>query len=130
MLNYARQRAIEILKSPRAAVLVTSGPAGLQVGEFPCQAVDLDVYLLVPRTSDHLFNLERQPGVTLLIAGCELRGEARIIPLDALVLDLPLLCETGAEWCALVKVVPARLQVCREAGWGSVETFDIDTPPG
>jgi len=31
MLDYVRQRAIEVLKVPRRAVLATSGPAGVQV---------------------------------------------------------------------------------------------------
>jgi hypothetical protein len=66
MLDYARQRAIEILKIPRSAVLATSGPAGVQLSEFPCEALDLDLYLLVPQTSDHLFNLEHVSTVSLL----------------------------------------------------------------
>jgi len=58
MLDYVRQRAIEVLKVPRRAVLATSGPSGVQVSEFPCEAIELELYLLVPQTSDHLFNLE------------------------------------------------------------------------
>ena len=41
MLDYARQRAIEALKITQKAVLATSGPAGVQATEFPCEALVL-----------------------------------------------------------------------------------------
>jgi hypothetical protein len=88
MLDYARQRAIEALRCHRKAVLATSGPAGVQASEFPCEAIDLNLYLLVPQTSDHLFNLEHDSTVTLLTAGWEVRGEAQIIPPNAPDLEL------------------------------------------
>ncbi len=125
MLDYARQRASEALSIPRKAVLATSGPAGLQAGEFPCQALDLHLYLLVPRTSDHLFNLEHNPAVTLLTAGWELKGQAQVIPAGASDLKLDLLREPGTEWCALVRVAPCRLQIRRQEGWGNLETIDL-----
>jgi hypothetical protein len=126
MLDYARQRAIEALRIPRRAVLATSGPAGLQAGEFPCQAIDADLYLLVPWTSDHLFNLEHDPSVTLLTAEWELKGEAQMISPTALDLELDLLKEPGAEWCGLVRVNPCRIQIRREKGWGYLETIELD----
>jgi hypothetical protein len=128
MLDYARQRAIEALRIPRRAVLATSGPAGLQAGEFPCQAIKLNLYLLVPKTSDHLFNLEHDSTVTLLTAGWELRGEARVISPNALDIEMYLLREPGAEWCELVRVDPGRMKVRREGSWGNLETIDIQSP--
>ena len=125
MLDYARQHAIEALRLSRTAVLTTNGPAGVQVGEFPCQALDLDLYLLVPRTSDHLYNLEHDAGVTLLSARWELKGEAHIISPNAPGVMLDLLREPGAEWCALVRVDPCRVQIRREGGWGNFETIDL-----
>lgn len=125
MLDYARQRAIEALRIPRTAVLATSGPAGVQAGEFPCEAMDLDLYLLVPQTSDHLFNLEHDSTVTLLTAGCELKGKAYIISTGAPDLELDLLREPGAEWCVLVRVEPSQVQIRSEMGWGNLETIDL-----
>jgi hypothetical protein len=125
MLDYARQRAIEALRLPRRVVLATSGPAGVQAGEFPCEAIGLNLYLLVPQTSDQLFNLERDPKVTLLAAGWELKGEARITSPDATVLGLGLLREAGAQWCVLVRVHPCQLQIRRQDGWGYLETIDL-----
>lgn len=125
MLDYARQRAIEALRIPRRAVLATSGPAGLQASEFLCESVELGLYLLVPKTSDHLINLEHDSTVSLLTAGWELKGEAQVIPPNALDLSLDLFREPGAEWCELVRVNPYRLQIRRERGWGNIETIDL-----
>ncbi len=126
MLDYARQRAIEALRIPRQAVLATSGPAGLQAGEFPCEAIDVDLYLLVPWTSDHLFNLEHDPAVTLLAAGWELKGAAQVISPTTLDRALDLLREPCAEWCGLVRVDPYRIQIRREKGWGYIETIELE----
>ena len=125
MLDYARQRAIEALGRPRTAVLVTSGPAGVQARSFPCEVIDLNLYLLVPQTSDHLFNLEHDAIVTVLTAGCELKGEAQIISRGAPDLDLDLWREPGAEWCVLVRVEPSLVQIRSEHGWGNLETIDL-----
>ncbi len=127
MLDYARQRAIEALRLPRTAVLATSGPAGVQASEFPCEAIDLNLYLLVPQSSDHLFNLEHDSTVTLLTAGWEVRGEVQIIPPNAPDLELDLLREPGAEWYVLVRVAPCRLPFRREGGWGNLETLDLSS---
>lgn len=130
MLNYARQRAQDALKIPRKAVLATGGPAGVQVGEYPCEADGLCLYLLVPKTSDHLFNLEQNPAVTVLAPNWELRGEAQIVQPDAAGLELEILGTGGqyANWlegCVLVRVEPGQVQIHREAGWGNYETIDL-----
>ncbi len=125
MLNYARQRVSEALRSPRTAILATSGPAGLLAGEFRCEANGLSLFLLVPQTSDHLFNLEQNPAVTLLSTGWELNGEARIIvPVEAAP-DLELLREPEAEWCVVVRVDAHKLHIRRKGAWGNLETIDL-----
>ncbi len=125
MLDYARQRAREALQTPRTAVLVTSGPAGIHAGEYPCEALNLELYLLVPQTSDHLFNLEHAPAVTLLAAGWELKGEAQIIPASEAVPRPDLLGKPEAEWCALVRVDPWQVQIRGLGGWENLETIDL-----
>jgi hypothetical protein len=125
MLDYARQRATEILKTPNRAILATSGPAGVQAGEFPCEAVGLELYLLVPGTSDHLFNLEHDPSVSLLSTAWEVKGEAQIVPPDAPHPGLCITLEPFAHWCQLVRVDPFLIQVRREEGWGNLETLDL-----
>ena len=111
--------------APRTAVLVTTGPAGVQAGEFPCEAISLVLYLLVPQTSDHLFNLEHDASITVLTAGCELKGQAQVISHGTPDLDLALWREPGAEWCVLVRVEPTQVQIRSERGWGNLETIDL-----
>ncbi len=123
MLDYARQRAIEALKIPQRAVLATSGPAGVQA----CEARGLELYLLVPQTSDHLFNLEHVSSVTVLTTQWELKGEAQIISSNTTDLELNILREPGAKWSMLVRVRPCKLQILKEEGWGNLETIDINS---
>jgi hypothetical protein len=125
MLDYARQRAIEVLKVPRRAVLATSGPAGVQVSEFPCEALDLELYLLVPQTSDHLFNLEHVSTVSLLTDIWDLKGEAQTLSPNSNNLKLDILREPQAQWSVLVRVRPFKLQIRKGEGWGNLETLDI-----
>lgn len=123
MLNYAHQRAAEALKIPQTAILATTGPAGLQLSEFPCEAIGLQIYLLLPQTSDHLYNLEDNPAVTLLTPVWEMQGEARVIPRAGV--DLAFLQKPGWEWSVLVHVEPSRVQLRRSDGWGNAETIDL-----
>ena len=125
MLDYARQRALEILKIPSRAVLVTSGPAGVHASVFPCEASGLNLYLLIPRASDHIFNLEQEPGVTLLTDVWELKGQAQLMPPGRQNIELDLLHEQGVEWCMLVRVETSRLQIRKQKGWGYQETIDL-----
>jgi hypothetical protein len=126
VLDYAHQKVMEALRVPGKVVLATSGPAGVQASEFPCEAAGLALYLLLPLTSDHLFNLENDPKVTLLSPFWELKGQAQLVPVEsASSLGLQLLHAPSRAWCALVRVDPARLQIRREGGWGSIETYDI-----
>jgi hypothetical protein len=106
-------------------LLVTSGPAGVQAGQFPCEALGLDLYLLVPQTSDHLFNLEHNPSVTVLTAGWQLKGEAEMIPPNTPGPKLDLVKDHSGKWCVLVRVDPHQVQIGRQAGWGNLETIDL-----
>jgi hypothetical protein len=123
MLNHLRQRVIETLSSAKAATLSTHGAAGIQANVFPCEAIDLILYLLVPRTSDHLFNLEQNPEVVVTTETWQVRGPARIAPGPPA--GLALLQQPDAAWCEVVVVHPQRLQIERPGGSGHAETIDI-----
>jgi hypothetical protein len=47
----------------RQITLTTWGPADLQAALVCCEARDLQLYVLVPQTSDLLFSLEHRPDV-------------------------------------------------------------------
>jgi hypothetical protein len=125
MLDYAQKRAAEALKTPCRIVLATMGPAGLLASEFPCEAAGLHLYLLVPKTSDHLFNLEHTPYVSLVTTGWELKGTAQILAPVGAGLALDLLRNPAVEWCQLVRIDPEQIQFQREEGWGNLETIDL-----
>jgi hypothetical protein len=124
MLNHLHQRVTETLSAAKAATLSTYGAAGIQANVFPCEAVEAALYLLVPRTSDHLFNLEYNPEVVVTTETWQLRGTACIAP------DRPaglvLLQQPDAAWCEVVAVHPTRLQIEWPDGLGYAETIDMD----
>jgi hypothetical protein len=124
MLNHLHQRVTETLSTARTATLSTHGAAGIQANMFPCEAVETTLYLLVPRTSDHLFNLEHNPEVVVTTETWQVRGVACIVA------DYPaglaLLQQPDAAWCEVVMVRPTRLQIEWPGGAGHAETIDID----
>ena len=124
MLNHLRQRVTETLSAAKVATLSTHGAAGIQANIFPCESAGLRLYLLLPRTSDHLFNLEHNREVVVTTEAWQLRGVAGIAP------DCPaglaLLHQPDAAWCEVVAVRPTRLQIERQGGLGHAETIDID----
>ena len=125
MLNHLRERVTETLSTARAATLSTHGAAGIQANVFPCESAGLWLYLLVPRTSDHLLNLEHKPEVVVTTESWQLRGVAGIAPERPA--GLALLGQPDAAWCELVTVRPTRLQIDQASGAGHAETIDIDT---
>ncbi len=125
MLDYARERALEALRAARTVVLATTGPAGVQASEFSCEAIDLDLYLLLPCTSDHLFNLEQDGRVALVTGEWELRGIAHALVQKERNPELARLRAAGTEWHVLVKVEPIQIQIRRPGGWGAAETIDL-----
>lgn len=79
MLDYGYQRALEVMRFVSKVLIATDGPAGLLVGEFQCQSHGMQIFLFLPNTSDHLFNLENNPAVTLFCSGWEISGRGHII---------------------------------------------------
>lgn len=125
MLNYAQKRAVEALENTSRVVLATNGPAGLLVSEFPCRAVGLNLYLLAPETSDHLFNLEHDSAVSLVTRGWELKGNAKIVASDSCNFESDAWQHQDTDWCVIIQVIPGQIQFRRETGWGNLETIDL-----
>ena len=124
MLNHLRERVTEALSTVKTATLSTHGAAGIQANVFPCECVGLALYLLVPRTSDHLFNLEHDHEVVVSTEAWQVRGTACVIrepPGGLALLQAP-----DAAWCEVVSVCPARVQIEARDGSGHAETIDLD----
>jgi hypothetical protein len=126
MLNHLRQHIAATLAGARSATLATSGPAGLLAHVFPCAANDIQLYLLLPRTSDHLLNLEHDPAVVVTTAEWQVRGRARVLSAIEWPVTLALVEAPDARWSVLIEVTPTRVEIAQREGWGAAETIDLE----
>lgn len=125
MLDYLRQRVIDLLGPVQVVTLSTCGRAGIQAQVLPCEAHGLHLYVLVPLTSEHLYNLELDPEAVVTTGEWQLRGTARHLLPGEVPRDLAILRSAQSASSAVVDVLGRQLQVGRASGWGFVETIDI-----
>jgi hypothetical protein len=122
MLDKLRDRAAQILAETFFCTLATTGPAGLQASMVRCAGRGLTLYLLVPDTSDHLFNLETELEVVVTAENWRLRGTVDIVQ-DSTELFSP----DQSQWHTVVRVTPARLHILPGSGTANyAETIDFD----
>lgn len=126
MLDHLRQRVMEALASVQTATLSTYGEAALQATLLPCEAIDLQLYLLLPATSDHLLNLESHPNIVVTTPDWQLRGTAVCLDQASYPPHLSLWQRPEAQWSRLLEVRPSQLNIRRPNGWGFSETIDIE----
>src|SRR5262245_34681791 len=79
MLNQLRAEALALIASTPQCTLSTIGPAGVQASVVACVVHADCLYMLVPSTLDHLFNLEYELEVVLTSTLWQLRGAALAI---------------------------------------------------
>ncbi len=125
MLRQLRQRAHEALESTRRVVLSTDGPAEIQAETLGCEALGLSLYVLVPRASDLLFNLENRTLVVVTADTWQARGSGRLLSRAEYPEQLAITRTPDAAWCELVEICPTRLQLRPPSGQGPSETVDI-----
>jgi hypothetical protein len=123
MLDHLKKRLVDTLAATCSATLATTGPADLQANVFPCEADGDILFALVPRTSDHLLNIENNPAVVVSTEGWQLRGAAEI--LATCPPDLALGKREDAPWCSVVRIAPERLHIVPVDGVSYYETIDI-----
>jgi hypothetical protein len=129
MLDHLRRHVVDLLAPVHVATLSTCGPAGIQAQVLPCEADDVTLYLMVPITSEHLYNLERDATAVVTTAGWQLRGAAQVMnPADAPA-RLRLVHGPRAVGCLLVRIFPRTLHIGQANGWGFSETIDISDEP-
>jgi len=126
MLDYSRQKVRTLLRQAGKVVMATAGPGGVQAGEYPCEADGLTLFIMVPRTSDHLYNLEFDARVTVLAGEWELQGWARAAAPDELPETLTGVHNPEAQWSTWVAVAPRVIRIHAEHGWGYSESIDLD----
>jgi hypothetical protein len=126
VLNHLREQAGEVLSTVSKVIISAGGPAGIQAEPLGCEAVGLVIYVLVPRTSDLLFNLESNPLVVATADTCQVRGVARLIQPGNYPRQLAIIRMPEAAWSELIEIRPTWLQLRPHSGQGQGETFDID----
>jgi len=82
------------------------------------------LHILVPRTSDHLLNIEHSPAVVVTTESWQLRGLAEVLP--AAPATLAIGRRPDAQWCKVVRIAPERLHIVTVGRLGSSETIDIN----
>ena len=125
MLRELRQRASEALSTARQIVLSAFGPADIQAEPLPCESVGLSLYVLVPRTSDLLFNLESRTLVVATADTWQARGTARLLTSHEYPEGLAIAGTPEASWSEMVEINPTRLQLKPPRGQAQGETIDI-----
>jgi hypothetical protein len=128
MLETLRLRIFESLSKENAATLSTNGPGGIQAGFFPCEADELDLYLLIPASSDVLFNLETNSAVVITTPGWQMEGQAKVCVLSQAPPTLQLVYSPRAAGCVLAGVRCRRIHFNWSEGWGYRETIDCSDP--
>jgi hypothetical protein len=83
------------------------------------------LYVLVPKTSDLLFNLENDAQVVASAGGWQVRGLARVMAPCAYPDQLAIARTPAAVWSEVVEIQPNRLQLRPTSGQGQGETIDI-----
>lgn len=119
MLDHLRQKAAQTLASARSVGLSSYGPADIQSSRVPCTSQDLMLYVFIPRSSDHLLNLEHKPEVVITAEGWDLHGRARVLAPNEIPagIQLPGGC--------VVEIQPTRLTLHAPAQQGNIETIDF-----
>jgi len=129
MLDKLRAQALALIAASPHCTLSTTGPAGVQASVVTCIVRDDCVYVLVPSTADHLFNLEHTTEVVLTTALWQLRGPALALgEADGLHGTAPheISARARTEGYTLVEVFPLRMHLEAAGTRRYRETIDFD----
>jgi hypothetical protein len=84
------------------------------------------LYLLLPRTSDHLLNLEHDPVAVVTTAEWQVSGRARVVTEAECAAAMRLMDAPEAPWSVVIEVQPTRVSIAQREGWGAAETIDLE----
>ena len=129
MLGTLRAEALALIAATPDCTLSTIGPAGVQASIVACVVRDDCVYVLVPSTVDHLFNLEHELEVVLTSTLWQLRGAALALGEAAGrhgTAPDAISARASDVGCTLVEVFSCRMHL-EPAGWRRYrETIDFN----
>jgi len=108
MNKHLQQRVEALFNAHDTATLATCGPAGPQISIVTYTVKQLRLHLTLTHGSDHLFNLEMEPGLVLMTTGWRLHGQRHAIS------DTKTVVVTGT-----------RLHILSDDGQNTIETIDF-----
>lgn len=114
MLDKLRHEALELIAATPQCALSTIGPAGVQASIVSCIVRADCIYVLLPSTADHLFNLEHYTEVVLTSTLWQLRAVALTLgAIDGLHGTAPheISARARIEGQTLVEVFPLRMHI-------------------
>lgn len=129
MLDKLRAEALALIGTTWHCTLSTIGPAGVQASVVGCMVLDDCIYILVPSTVDHLFNIQHTMEVVLTTTLWQVRGVGLALggehgPHGTLPHELSARART--EGYALVEVFPLRIHLEAAGQRQHRETIDFD----
>lgn len=129
MLDMLRRAALTVIAATRHCTLSTMGPTGLQASVVDCIVCDGCVYLLIPATSEHCFNLEHTLEVLLTTSHWQVRGAGlALVDEDGRYGTAPqvLRNRAGEAGQTVVEVFPLRMHIAAGHHRRYCETIDFD----
>jgi len=119
VLDELRNKVVSYLSQNRVCVIATSGSLGAWAISTQYENSGLELDCRLPRWSDTLFHIEREPRVMAIIQDAnplrwlQYRGTAHIT-------------DSTDDRYATIHIVPDRIDLIDEnCGWGVCETLDI-----
>ncbi|MEZ4663758.1 MAG: hypothetical protein R2911_40000 [Caldilineaceae bacterium] len=106
MLDRLRNQAFQALAATSHCTLSTLGPAGLCASNVALAVAGDHLYVLIPSTSDHLFNLEQESVVALTAETWELTSQAAQIAAST----SPFTPQQTA-WAVAFQITPQRMHL-------------------
>lgn len=128
MLDKLRNEALALIAATPQCILSTIGPAGVQASVVACIVRAHCIYVLVPSTADHLFNMEHDREVVLTTVQWQLRGAALALgnadgPRGTAPPEIYARARTDGQ--VLVEVFPMRMHIEPDAQRRYRETIDF-----
>lgn len=120
MLDKLRDQAFHALSTTSNCTLSTMGPAGLCASNVALAVESNQLYVLIPNTSDHLFNLEHDTVVALTAEAWELTGQATQIAAS----ESPFPQQQTA-WATLFRITPQRMHLAPDDDDHTPRTIDF-----
>lgn len=120
MLDRLRDQAFQALAATGHCTLSTMGPAGLCASNVALAVESSRLYVLIPNTSDHLFNLEQESVVALTAETWELTGQATEIASG----ESPFTPQQS-PWAVVFQIMPQRMHLPPDDEEHTYRTIDF-----